>query len=339
VALDPGKDDWQAEVDYANSNLGTLEMDQGNAAEAERYFRNSLAVSSRLLAKNVKDVDRVIAAGQSYAWLASALFQQAKLDEAQAARRAELAVYAEASQGNPERADIRKQESVARYDLADILLAAGQIEEASTEARAAIKLAEDVRGKDPENLKLADRASLAHTLLGEAYGHAGQTGAARHQLATAIAIADRLVAKDESIVRWRGKVGALPRLILARQETRSDQPATASATYLRLASGLRPLLAASASEPAIERIYCAALAGQARLAPQDNGANWREIVALLEPKAERLGPKTLTVLAEALVNSERTDTAKAIVAKLYQAGYRHPDFMALLNIYPVLSPH
>lgn len=338
VALDPDKDDWQAEVDYANSNLGTLEMDQGNAAEAEQYFRNSLAVSSRLLAKDAKDVDRVIAAGQSYSWLANALFYQAKLDEAQTARRTELAVYARASQGNPGRADIRKQESVARYDLADILLAAGQIEEATTEAKVAVKLADGIRSNDPENLGLAYRASLAHTLLGEAYGHAGQTGAARQQLAAAIAIADRLVAKDDSIVRWRGKVGALPRLILARLEARSDQPATASATYLRLISSLRPLLATSVSEPAIENIYCAALAGQARLVPQNDGANWREIIAMLGPKPERHSPKTLTVLAEALVNSERADTAKSIVAKLYRAGYRHPEFMALLNIYPVLSP-
>jgi tetratricopeptide (TPR) repeat protein len=338
VALDPDKDDWQAELMYADSNLGTLDMDQGDAKAAAAHFAQSLSRSIKIYGEAPQTAQAAIELGQSYSWLANALFHQAKLDEAQAARRAELAVYARANQGNPGRADIKKRESIARYDLADMLLAAGQIEEATTEAKVAVELADGIRSKDPENLGLADRASLAHTLLGEAYGHAGQTGAARQQLAAAIAIADRLVAKDESIVRWRGKVGALPRLILARLEARSDQPTTASATYLRLTSSLRPLLAAGTSKQSIESIYCAALAGQARLAPQNHGANWQEIIAMLGPKPERHSPKTLTVLAEALVNSERADTAKSIVAKLYQAGYRHPEFMALLNIYPVLSP-
>jgi tetratricopeptide (TPR) repeat protein len=90
VEIDPENDDWQAELEYSYSNLGTLAMDEGAAAEAEGWFRKSLEVSSRLLEKNPDYIDRVLAVGQSYQWLADALHRQAKLVLARATRREEI---------------------------------------------------------------------------------------------------------------------------------------------------------------------------------------------------------------------------------------------------------
>ncbi|MDZ7628812.1 MAG: TIR domain-containing protein [Parvularculaceae bacterium] len=59
VEIDPANDDWQAELEYAYSNLGTLAMDEGEAADAEGWFRKSLEVSDKAIERRTaNDIDR-----------------------------------------------------------------------------------------------------------------------------------------------------------------------------------------------------------------------------------------------------------------------------------------
>ncbi len=48
LALEPDNVEWQKELGFAYSNLGTLSWDQGDAIAAEEYFRKALAVSGKI---------------------------------------------------------------------------------------------------------------------------------------------------------------------------------------------------------------------------------------------------------------------------------------------------
>jgi hypothetical protein len=88
--------------------------------------------------------------------------------------------------------------------------------------------------------------------------------------------------------------------------------------------------------PILIRRYCAALAGRARLDVRRR-EDWVEIIDLLGADEFKEGPEALTLLAEAYERTNKTSNAATISARLYAAGYRHPDFLALLLEFPTLS--
>ena len=239
LAIAPDKDEWQMELDFAYSNLGTLALDQGQAAAAEDYFRKSLAVSSRLAGKHPGDVDHVIAQGQSYAWLADALHRQAKVAAARAARLAELALYARFEVGQADNAVITNRRATALYRLAQIEIAAGELQEAVARAGAAVNAFDQLSADDPDNMEPADRASLAHAVLGEAYFHLGQAGQARATLQRSIEIAEQLVARDDSVAQWREQNLALPQVTLARVYAAAGDTAAAHRLFATVTENLR----------------------------------------------------------------------------------------------------
>jgi hypothetical protein len=124
--------------------------------------------------------------------------------------------------------------------------------------------------------------------------------------------------------------------VLAELLVREGKPAEAVPLFAHVASGYRDTVAAGkAIGPVGQRRYAAALAGQARLAPA-SAADWYAIVALLEPDRDKLAPEAAVLLAEAYAHGGRTDDADAVLAPLHAAGYRHPDFMAVLGRFPAL---
>lgn len=338
VAINPDNDDWQAELEYSYSNLGTLEMGEGNAAEAERHFRNSLRVSSSLAGKYPDDEERLIAAAQSWSWLATALFHQAYIGEAREALLAELALYKNArlDDSGKENAIIKNRESIALYGLADVLIAEGRVEEAAKQAVLASNLADDLLSEDPLNLEFAARDTLAHSVLGETLLYLKQFDDAQASLSTAISLANQLVEKDPSNIQWRGTVAALPILLLAKLQEVQGNYSSASAGYKELAHDLQSIIDSDVSSDKINHIYCAALNGQKRLSPDENDANLERVISRLESKTGKNSPKSLVVLVEAYASTGRTEQAQEIVTRLYDTGYRHPEFLRVVVAHPEL---
>ena len=332
----PDKDEWQMELDFAYSNLGTLALDQGQVAEAEDYFRKSLAVSSQLAGKDPDDIERLISLGQAHAWLADALHRQARVREAREARLAELALYASLGPDRSGNAAIRHRGATALYRLAQIEIAAGELQEAAARAGAAALTFDRLSADDPDNMELADRASLASAVLGEAHFHLGQMEQARTALGRAIDIAERLVERDGSVARWRDQNLTLPQLTLARIHVATGNPASGRRLFVTVSDHLRQTVSAGDADPGTTRIYCAALAGQARLAALPESL-WTEIVATLSRNVGRQSPDGLVLLAEAEAALGRPDNARDIASRLTSAGYRHPDLRLLVERDPVLS--
>jgi tetratricopeptide (TPR) repeat protein len=336
VEIHPENDDWRMEENYAFSNLGTLAMDEGDAAEAEAWFRKSLEVSTSLLEERPEDIGRVLAAGQSYAWLANSLNRQARVPQARQALMDQIAAYERALARHPGNAAVANSAVSAHFGLAQTLIAANSPNEALTSAISGTRLAEQAMALDPSDAEGAERASFSHTILGQAQFFAGDRAGARKTILRAIEIGERLVKTDESVLQWRGKILAQPRLDLARLDALDGDGASAIKIFGETAEALRTIIDAGKADPVIIRRYCAALAGRARLAAEFE-SGWAEIVEAIAAHEKKHGPEALVLLAEAYQRTGRPSEAGDIAHRLFSAGYRHPDLMALLDEFPELK--
>jgi tetratricopeptide (TPR) repeat protein len=336
LAIEPDNVEWQKELGFAYSNLGTLSWDQGDAIAAEEYFRKALAVSEKLLQADATDVDRLVSHGQSYAWLADALIRQAKVSDARNARLGEIALYARLDAGRSDNALIRNSTATAMYRLAQIEMAAGELLEAVARAEAAARAFDQLLAMEPDNLKQADRTSMAHAVLGEAQLHLGHAEQARASLRRSIDIAERLVARDKDVAQWRDQNLALPQVTLARVHARHGDTQAARTLFATVARNLSGSITRDKPDPRTLRLYCAALAGQARLADHAD-ALWLAIASLLTRQQGSQGPDGLVLLAEAQAALGRLDDARAIATGLAAKGYRHPDFVSVLERHPALG--
>lgn len=338
VAMDPANDDWQMELNYGLSNLGTLAMDQADFATAEQHFREALEVARVLSGSQPEDAERMINTGTSLAWLANALVRQNKLPQARDLRLQEIALYEQWLARHASDASAQALLADARFRLAQVLLAMGLPNEARGHAVAAAGLADALLAADPANIELVDRASIAHAVAGEAYLHLRQYAAARKSLLRSIAVADDFVARKGGVERSRGLTSSQPRLVLAALLVREGKPAEAEPLFAQVVERYRDDVASGKTIYPLSRYrYCAALAGRARLAAPGDAA-WLEIATLLGAMLEALSPEEAGLLAEAHARTGQPEAAAALVAPLHAAGYRHPDFMAVLEDFPALLP-
>lgn len=336
VAIDPENEDWQMEVKYALNNLGTLAMDQGEAASAERYFQKSLDVVTQLNENDPGNVDRILSKAQAYAWLADALYLQMKLTDAHDARRAEIALYAHALAIDTYHVETKVAAINANVRLSEIAIATNQLEAALKYSLSAADAANTMLALEPESTERLDRASRAQTVLGEAYIHNSRIAEAEAALTAAIGLGEKLTALDGSVVLWKQKILTQPQLDLARVLAAGDAKVMALNLFDKVATELSPLSFESVSDPIVLRRLVSAQAGRARLSNKFE-KDWYEIVELLEAHSGKHGPETLTILAEAYLRTAKLSEARSIATRLYTAGYRHPDFLALLEEYPALK--
>jgi len=335
VEIDPDNDDWQAELEYSYSNLGTLEMDEGNAAAAELQFRKSLEVSSRLAEKYPGDAERILAAGQSYAWWATSLQRQTKLEAAKSARSAEIQLYERALISDAKNSALKEAAVVAHYGIAKIALGLNDLMLALRHLKTATTLASELANADPDNADYQDHLSYSNARLGEVYAFQGQLSDARQALLTSISIGVALRNKNENIAHWRGHVLAYPKLVLARLEASEGNLAEAESLFEEVSGDLRAKINSNTADMISKLQYCEALAGKARLSSEAMSL-WAEVIAILWPDKKKHGPEALSLLSEAHIETNQSSNAKVIATKLFDAGYRHPEFVQLLKAYPDL---
>jgi len=336
VAKDPANEDWKAELDYAYSNLGTLAMDDGEAAEAEAWFRKSLEIALARLAKAPDDADRVWAIGQAYTWLSDSLHRQGKLQDAAQTRRNEIDLYVKRLSELPNDAKMALALATAHYRLAQTKIALGQLDSALTSAERATLYFDQLLMKDHADTVRIERTSLAHSVLGEVLHHLGRTQDAKVHLERAIALANELLTHDAGSQLWIGQNLIQPKLIIASLEAKDGNFSAAVELFASVVEVQRALLDSNTGDPILVRRYCQALAGRSRLSNDFNNA-WIEIISILGTEEKKHGPEAHGLLAEAYQRIGKREKAQAIVAKLYATGYRHPDFLTLIEEFPALK--
>ncbi|HKE48587.1 MAG TPA: TIR domain-containing protein [Rhodanobacteraceae bacterium] len=334
VVLDPAKDDWQAEVEYAYSNLGTLLIKEGRAAEAVEAFERSLAVSSALARRAPDDVARQLDDAQSRAWLADANEKLGDFETASRERSAELAIYGRVLAADPGNNDAKRSLLVARYALARLSMSRGDVKSAVDELRSAATLAGELMRAEPDSTQWADMSAQAYAYLGEALAFDGDARAARAEVDRACAIAQDLVRRDASVVRWRAFLQSRCDLLRAGFLAESGDHLAALNLAQQVVQRIDALGAGEKEDQLVRTQLGLALgvcgAQQAALGQGAQALDcWQRVVTELLPDQAREDALTQTVLASALSRVGRNDDAAAVVANLDRIGFRHPAFLAV----------
>ena len=334
VTIDPNNDQWQAELGYAYVNLGTLEMGEGNSTVAEAYFRNSLGVKLRLSKKHPRDLDRLIALGQSHAWLADALYFNLRFSEARDQRVAEIELYQRGLIQAPSHISLLGAQAVAHQVLALLQLSEGDLKNALEQASLASDLSDRLIIADPQNTDWVEKGAMGYVRRGQVLFHLHQYSHAHEALSKALAKTQSLLAKDASVLKWRLiQVRAQILLALILQAEGNVKPA--QELLNDTSDALKPLIKKTGSNRDVIQNHCQVLALRSHFG-SGQGEHWTEIIERLQALGGSNTPESLTLQVEAYVKMGQLDKAHPIAQKLNDAGYRHPDFMALVAITPNL---
>ena len=332
VAIDPAKSDWQAEVAYAHSNLGSLLIKEGRAAEAADDFERALAISTALAQAAPDDVDRMLENAQSQAWLADARERLGQFDQAAELRNAELATYRSALAIDANNNDAKRGVLVAGGVLARLSIAKGDLAQGTDRFKAAARFADELMAAEPKNTDWADMGAQTYAEFGEALYFAGDRAAARAQIAHATEIAHRLIQSDSSVIRWQAYLLSRCDLLLAALEAQAGDHMAAFALAQAVVQRIDGLQQSEKNDQLIRwQLATALLASGDALQAQDRFEQaqraWERAAEVLAREQEREDASMQTVLATALLRLGRADEAAPIFARLHAMGYRHPAFV------------
>jgi tetratricopeptide (TPR) repeat protein len=334
VAIDPNKAEWQAEVGYAYSNLGTLLIKEGRAAEAAAAFERSLAISAPLAKAAPDDATLQLEAAQSHAWLADAREKLGQFDVASAERVTELAIYDAILAKDRKNNDARRGELVAHNALARLSMEKGNPTEAIGQLRDATALAESLMRTEPDNTLWAEIGADLHAYYGEDAYYVSDFATSNAEARRSCAITSALIERDASVVRWRAFLLSRCELLQAKLKSTSGDHAAALGLSQRVVDRIDTLHADDKESDQLVRWQLAAalLASGDEYESTSRSAeaqrSWQRAVTELAPQQDREDALVQTILAAALLRLGRADEAVPIVARLDGTGYAHPDFIA-----------
>ena len=332
IALAPADPKFRLEASYADSNLGTVLIDERRFAAAAAAFRNALAADEALLASDPRNPDYAKSLIESYAWLAEALEKTGQIEEAITQRERELAQAQRLGAGAND-VDVRTKVLVAHRALGRLLTTRDQLGAGIAHLRTATRMADALIATEPANSQWMQFASWSQLDLGELLLLDGQRDAAASAVRSGCDLTARLIAKDKSVVEWNDQLRRACALARGRLALAAGSLGEAGALAQEAArwSG-----ATSASQPADTRIAIAnarSLLGDIRAAAGDRAgtaAAWRGALAILPP-GEAEAP---IVLAQRAILSQRLGDragARAPAARLDAMGYRHPEYVRALK--------
>ena len=331
IALAPDKPKYRLEASYADSNLGTLLIDERRFAEATAAFRDSLAANEALSAGNPRNPEYSKSLIESLAWLSEALEGTGRLEESisQRERELELAKQFNVGTGN---VDIRESVLVAHRALGRLLTARNQLGAGLAHLQTATRMADALIATEPGNSQWLQYAAGSQLDLGGLLLIAGRGDDAARAVRSGCDLTARLIAKDKSVVEWNDRLRRACALGRARLALASGSPGEAI-DHAREAGQWNATSRAAKPDTRLTIATAQGLLGDMSAAAGDRAAAlaaWRSALAIL-PQSESESPSVLG--RRAILRKRLGDGAgaNALAARLDRMGYRHPDYVKAFN--------
>lgn len=321
--LAPDNATYIAEVSYGYSNLGTLSMHEGEAAEALGYFQESLKLNQLLLASEPDDIDLQISLGDGYSWIGAAYLHMGELQASESAYRRAVAEH--------DVVRIRDEsplywESLATnyYHLGNVLALMGDLESAMENFHSSSRLLDDMVRHDSENaIWLSDQAISSYRI-GELALQRGELSLAGQRLGQAQDNLNALLAVDSNDLR------SLEYLALTE---RSLGLLSADYMYYQSAYQRMSRVIASTEEITPRSAANSAIIGQSygkalwhAGKPQEADSVWQQSLNLLRSTGVD-SPTGLALRASLMINLNMTDAAEPLLVQLANIGYRDPRYL------------
>ncbi len=151
VSMEPGNPDFQLELLYAESNLGTLALRAGDVAAAREYFNNALAMARRLSAANPGE-DSDLELADTISWFGAIETSEGNLNAAVRWYEEELELRRRllAARDNPIQ---RHNAGRTLYVLADVLHQLGRPARAYGLLAESVQIYRELASYDPQNFE------------------------------------------------------------------------------------------------------------------------------------------------------------------------------------------
>lgn len=317
VDIDPRRDDWRAEVAYANENLGALWQKQnGRTDQAVAAYFQALGVQRELAAKSPGDRDRQTDLAGTYEWLSDANFHSHRWDAAERDLLAQRAIYTRLLARQPSDNGVRQQQVRAGVHLGNVYSMTDRPADAVRELSDDTRKAEDLIRLEPDDTAIRDLTSVAFTTLAKAMLATGDARGAAKAADRALALAVELARKDPSVDDWSGLALGGARVVAVKAAAaqarsvgalrRALKPSLAEADRLSVFSAARPAnfqLARIAANALLLAGDYQALAGRADLARQ----SWARAIHICQCKVVSNGIQSRGQISTALLTQSLKD--------------------------------
>ena len=195
VAADPDDAEAQRALSVSYGSMAGVLVTAGQLGEAERLYRQALAIDEGLTAADPDDAEAQRDLSISYTDLARVL-ERAGQPEAEQFYRQALAIRERLAAADSGNAQAQRDLSIAYTDLADVLITAGQLGEAERLYRQALAIDEPLAAADSGNAQAQRDLSISYGSVARVLERAGQLGEAERLYRQALAIDEPLAAAD-----------------------------------------------------------------------------------------------------------------------------------------------
>ena len=324
VALDPNNMRWRMEVQFAETDLGTLYLNQRRYSEATAQFEQALQTIKAITALNPQNAEYQQAVPEAMAWLADAQFDKGNLADAIAIREQHVGLLERKFR---ETNDIAYRQKLipAHRGLGILYAGVGQLDRAIAQLKIAAAQADFLIPYEPDNTLWVEFGFRSKIALAELFLLNGAVDASEPANEGGCAMVAELLGKNPKNPTWLGgsRDCWLMRAQIALARGKNDDAVRAAIRASQIAKSVRT------ADPALDSFLLAKtnrVLGDAYRAAGNAAAAqglWMSAYSAI-PHVAAETPWELRQHALVLERVGRSAEANAITAKLNSMGYRRP---------------
>jgi tetratricopeptide (TPR) repeat protein len=333
---EPENDDYILELGFAFNNLAILSDRHGEIEVALDYNQRMIDMSREVLERDRENETYRHALADAYSWRGAILRQDGQLAASVEHFEKYLQLVGEASRNDPANTQWVEHRMLAHRFLADGLLELGKVDAAHSNFGAGMPLAKRLIEIEPTNkLWQVEHTSLVQRLA-QMDIRAGISEKALQRLEPSLQGIQRFIADSNDNDDWQRLEAGLE-LVIGQAYLELGRQETASSVASSVIGKARRLFERDPIGLSNRTLLINSLIFEARIARLDQEAvvrhpNWQEVLAIVDgTEGARFYLEGLDAFVCASLYSDRLNNIDDKIMVLRDAGYQHPDFMAVLN--------
>jgi tetratricopeptide (TPR) repeat protein len=317
VAIEPGTKDYRLEVAYANTNLGTVLMDQRRYREAATRFGAALSVAETIGAAAPRNLTYQKNVSDALAWLADAHEYSGALNKALAERERQAQLLAELARIDPRDTQVQRDKMTAHRATGRLLAAHGDAGGGLKELQKGVAISDTLFRIEPENTEWLQANASGRFDLAELQLATGAVTAAAAVTRSGCEIADRLSRTNSKVADWKHLQRSWCLHLRARIALAGGNPEEGLAIARQLQAGAGKGLWAF-------RALSTAGDAQAALGNRAAAGEYWTLAVTGLPRGVELRPSERAEVAAVQMRRGKRGDAQRLASELSAIGYRYP---------------
>jgi tetratricopeptide (TPR) repeat protein len=329
VALAPADRKYRLEQVYANTNLGTVLMQEHRYREAASTYQSLLGEAEALASAEPGNMVYARQLDQDLAWLADAYEDSGDLDRALVTRRRQLQLLSQLQPIDPRNNQLQRDAMTAHRAVGRLLASRGDIKGALPEVLKSVDLSRVLLKIEPGNTDWLSAAANSQFDLASVQLADAQVAPAVNSVNAGCATVERLLQTNSNARDWMAGQRLKCLLLRGRIALKQSRPEEA------LAVAQEATRMARSTEVALDRasliLVTASLESDALEAVGRRGdgiAVAREAIRTL-PASMELRPSEIAEVAKLQGRIGNRAAAQQLISQLAAMGYRRPEIRSV----------